>query len=552
MTRKLLIVIGSVVGVFIIMIATYFLLSLSRPGESTAQYMPRRAPAYFTINLRPGAGQLNQARNVLSKLETERMREERDDMLDEIEDDTGIHFLDDLTPWLGTDVSVAILDADLDAPEWIVMVQVSDRDAAVDFVDDLTDYLEDELRVEFDEDEDDGVDLWVALDEPLAMGVTEDYMLIGDSEDTIEDIADRIESPPSRSLMDSESFIAAREMLPKERFLFAFAQTDDLIDMYLDAVDPFGDMDTVMSGLEENIPDFIAMSSAFIEDGVRFDIAYEMPPETTFAFDELTQVRSHEVLPEDTVLMLSMSGLREAWEELQDFIADVDPYAADDLDESLDLFEDEFGVDVERDVIDALSGEVAIALLPSDPGSGLVFKEGVFDWTIEALLLMGIEDSRSIENALDDVADELERFNLDVRPVSMGDYEARTVRVDQDVFLRADYEVGYVVTDEWLAGGSTLQSLELFHDTLIGDSESLSANDEFKRMLNIASYPPQFLVYADIEGILEMVEDALTGEARSSYRRDVEPYVENLSAFMVISSANSEESRATMILTVRE
>ena len=70
--------------------------------------------------------------------------------------------------------------------------------------------------------------------------------------------------------------------------------------------------------------------------------------------------------------------------------------------------------------------------------------------------------------------------------------------------------------------------------------------------MNIASYPPQFLVYADIEGILEMVEDALTREMRSSYRRDVEPYVENLSAFMAISSVNSEESRATMILTVRE
>ena len=49
-----------------------------------------------------------------------------------------------------------------------------------------------------------------------------------------------------------------------------------------------------------------------------------------------------------------------------------------------------------------------------------------------------------------------------------------------------------------------------------------------------------------------MVEDALTGEMRSSYRREVEPYVENLSAFMVISSANSEESRATMVLTVNE
>ena len=277
-SKKLLIVIGSVIGVVVVIIAAvaaYFLLSLSRPGEATAQYIPSRAPAYLSINLRPGAGQLNQARNVLSKLETEALREQRDELLDNIEDDTGIHFLDDVTPWLGTDISVAILDADPDALEWIVMVQVSDRDAAVDFVDDLANYLEDELNVEFDEDEDGGVDLWVALDEPIAMGVTNEYMLVGDSEDTIEDIADNIESPPSRSLMGNESFISAREMLPNERFVFAFAQTDDLVDMYLDVADPFGDMDPVMSGLEENIPDFIVMSSTFIDDGVRFDIAYE-------------------------------------------------------------------------------------------------------------------------------------------------------------------------------------------------------------------------------------------------------------------------------------
>jgi len=551
-SKKLWIVIGSVFGVVVVIIAVYFLRSLSRPGEATAQYIPSRAPAYFSINLRPGVGQLNQARDVLSKLETEDLREQRDELLDDIEDNTRIHFLDDVTPWLGTDISIAILDADPDAVEWIVMIQASDRDAAIDFVDDLADYLEDEFGMEFDEDEDNGVDLWVALDDPLAMGVTDEYVLFGDSEDSIEDIAENIESPPSRSLMDNESFITAREMLPNERFVFAFAQTDDLIDVYLDFLDPLGDVGSTVQQLEENIPEFIAASSSFIENGVRFDLSYQTPKGAYLVLDDSIRVRSHEVLPVDTLAMVSMVGLHELWNGLLDSIDDVDPYAADAFNESLDSFEDEVGFDLERDVIDALSGEVAVALLPSDVGSGLFLEEGIFDWTIEALLLAGVVDARSIENALEDLVDEMEDFDLDVRRKRLGGYEAMMVQFDQDMFIHTNYDPGYVVTDDWMVVGSTSESLELFHDTLIGDSESLSDNDEFERMLGIVSYPPQFLLYADIRGILDSGEDALTSEMRSSYRREVEPYVENLSAFMVISSANSEESRATLVLTVKE
>ena len=48
-----------------------------------------------------------------------------------------------------------------------------------------------------------------------------------------------------------------------------------------------------------------------------------------------------------------------------------------------------------------------------------------------------------------------------------------------------------------------------------------------------------------------MAEDALSGGARSSYREDVEPFVENLSAFMVASSITEEEARFTVVLTVQ-
>ena len=106
--------------------------------------------------------------------------------------------------------------------------------------------------------------------------------------------------------------------------------------------------------------------------------------------------------------------------------------------------------------------------------------------------------------------------------------------------------------DEWLVGGSTLESLELFLDTLTGESASLSSTDKFERLIESAPDPIHFLLYADIAGILEMVEDALSSDMKSDYRRNVRPFVESLSAFMIVSSITEERTQFTTILTVQE
>ena len=101
--KKVLIWVGATasLGVFVIIVVAaviYFILSLSRPGEATARYIPSGAPLYVSVNLRPGAGQLMKGRDVIEKVQTEELIERRDEALDELEENTGIHFLDDVTP----------------------------------------------------------------------------------------------------------------------------------------------------------------------------------------------------------------------------------------------------------------------------------------------------------------------------------------------------------------------------------------------------------------------------------------------------------------------
>ena len=548
--RKLLLIIGGailVVVVAVAVIAILFFRSLSQPGEATARFVLAGAAAYLSINLRPGAGQLSTARDVLDRLQTGDFLDRRDELLDDLDDETGIHFLDDVTSWLGTDVSMVLLTPDLDRPEWVMLAQIGDRDAAEDFIDDLLDYLEDEFNVEFDSERGRAIDLWVADDEDLALGLTGDYLLIGDSEDTLEDMAGNIESPPARPLADSPDFIAARDSLPSERFMFLFLQTEEALNALEDEIEPYGDEEEAFRQARRNIPGYAAASATFISDGIRLDL-FGPTPSRAFTFGADDALKSPGALPEDTLLLLSTVGVDRAWEETWDAIENLDPYTQEDFEELLDDFEYETGVDLERDVIDSLTGEMALALLPSD--LGLLFTSGDESGVVELLLLAGLRDPRGISDALDTFTDAMEDLDVDVDRDSLGDYDLVTMRVDEFDF--ESYEPGYVVAGDWVAAGANIDGLEAFHDALTGDAGTLASNPAFERLVDLAPVPLHFLVYADLAGMLETIEDALDDDSRADYRREVEPYVEQLGALLAAASITEEEMRFSVILTLRE
>ena len=524
-----------------------FFRTLSQPSEATARFVPSGAAGYVSINLRPGVSQLRTARNVLDRLQTDDLLDRREELLDDLEDETGIHFLDDVTSWLGTDISIVLPSFDPDRPEWVMLAQIRDRRAAEDFIDDLVDYFEEEFYTEFDSDGGRDVDLWVADDEDLVLGLTDDYLLIGDSEDTIEDMVDNLESPPSRPLSENPSFIEARDSLPADRIFFLYVQVEEVLDLLEDEIASYGDEAVAFRQARRNTPEYVAASASFIDDGIRFDLVGETPS-GAFDFGSDNRLRSPGVLPADTLALLSVVGVDRAWEEARDSLEDLDPYTWEEFEEFLDDFKDETDVDLERDVIDEMSGEVALALLPSD----LSFLADDFDEfdVVEALFLVGVEDPEGILDALEEFADLMEDEGIDVDRDSLGGYELVTMRPDAYDF-RA-YEPGYIVTEEWAVAGSNIDGLEAFYDAASGDVETLDSTPAFERVIGLAPDPLHFLIYADIAGIVEMVEDALDDETRSDYRRDVEPFVEQLGTILMAGSMTDDEMRFSVILTLRD
>ena len=543
--RLILIAGGIAVGIvaFVAAVSVFlFFQSLSRPGETTARFIPSNALAYAFINLRPGVQQLRHGREVISTLQTDALVERRDELLDELEDETGIHLLDDVTPWLGESVSFALLDVEDDEIGWVAMAHVNDRDSALDFAEDLVSYLEDELGTEFDDDGYRGADLWLADDETLGFALTDEYFLAANGEDTLKDVIRDIESPPDRPLLADERFTAARESLPSQRVMFMFVRSEWIWDLLRDEIGPFDDEDETILRVESSTPEYMAMSVSFIERGLRADFAAEQPDDG-FTTGSGVRLASPEALPADTLLLMATTGAREAWEELRQVMDDLDPNGGSDFQSVLDEVEIETGIDVEEDVVDSLNGEIALALLPGD-----FLETGVY----EGLLLAGVQDAEGIRGALKKLADIADDAGVELGRSSLGEYEVVTAELEGFDLLGEDYEPGYLITENWAVLGSTRHSLEAFHDAVTGESEPLSEADEFSRLIGMAPVPPDSLIYADLAAAVDQIEDSLDSDTRSDFRRDVKPFVEQLKAFLLAGSFTEEAIRFTAVLTLSE
>ncbi len=292
---------------------------------------------------------------------------------------------------------------------------------------------------------------------------------------------------------------------------------------------------------------YVSMSTSFQNDGVRMDFSYFLEEESIEW--EGQSVQAQEVLPSDSLVAMSTMELLQGWEQWWDIIQETDPYTADDLRQLLRDFEAEVGIDVDEDVLDTLSGELAVALLPSD--FDFSSEDGVLDSPVHALLLAGLEDPETLEDTLDTLLSSVEQ-DYDYSREDIGEFEAVTVSPDQVDESLGEYSPSFVVMDDWAALGSTLESLEELHDALTGASDSLDDNAEFRRVMDAAPAPVHYFMYLNVFALVEAIDGALDGDDRDTFRNDMQPYIKNLSAFLITTTVTAQEVRTSAILTVVE
>ena len=93
------------------------------------------------------------------------------DVLDELREETDIDFEEDILPWIGPDMSAALLDFSSFQPSAVAIVGVRDAAAAADFMDLLIEYAEDE-GTDFIDDSEGDFDIWIEEDDAGALALS--------------------------------------------------------------------------------------------------------------------------------------------------------------------------------------------------------------------------------------------------------------------------------------------------------------------------------------------------------------------------------------------
>ena len=502
-----------------------------RREDGIAQFVPADAELYVTLNLDPNHPQSALRDEFLSR---SGFGGAVGQAIDLAEDEFGLSYADDVEPWLGGEIAFVGLPGFLQRAQWYAIAQVADPRAAGDFLD-VVAALEDLFgRIEADSYRD--ADILLFEHDGPALGLTDEFMLLASNRNTLIGALRDLERPPAATLAGDAVYREARAAMAEDGFTFAFWRPGETL---ADALE--------FTGMEVLDIEYLAVSAAFIDNGLRVNIAVPTP-----GLEDLgsaNNLRSLDLLPADTVAAVSFTGVPEAWDVLSESLGQAG---------MLDAFSDierGLGFDIERDVIDSLAGEVAFALLPSDVrfefGHGL---QGAFN----VLLLAELSDDSRFERALDGLFDLLQGFGLPAMRESVGGRDVAFVMLDSLDSDLEGYALGYFIDDGMLVAGSTSESIEE-----VGAGDSLQDSAKFRRVREHLPKGAEGLVYLDIEGAVSMAEDALdasfgdylpgSGPLWVDLYRTAGDALAPFGAFFAASHLDEDGiSRTILVLTLRE
>ena len=567
---------------------------VSDPPEHSARYYPANVIAYSWMTLNPGGGQRRHMTEMFSRMQDfSTVREWQEELEDAIEDEFDVE-PEDLGAWLGTEISVAVMNFDSRDGTIDVAgtVDVRNRGAAEDFIDKVLDRLEEDGGLDFDRDDYEDFDTWVdesrRNDFELSLALSESLLVVASAEHILKTVLDRVSGKQERTLASDEAFQEARAALPKRRFMSTYVNYENLFDAIEDAaavelaeLGTAGEQ-TACGDLLTSIPNWVVMSLGAFERGIVAEVASPLTSSGWPAAPELPNAA--ELLPADALGFAAVSfnptigewreSLRECgiadlygddlWEEVLgsippdtqlDWFEEIDRSAreasaqpqpeplgrdatlADALDIGLWAGSRLAGFDIETDLLKHLEGTAIASVLhvPSD-----------LERPLDAVAMVSYrpENADELDEALTEIASWLEdEFDLDFDSANVGaERNARILdlRDSDDI----GYDLGYVLHGGFLTFGTTERAIETVVSRQQGEGGALATDGEYRRATASLPGDRDMLAYIGLKGIVGLVSDAGGIDRRTEGMLE-----ETLGAVSMSTSSNGGVSRATLAVT---
>ncbi len=403
-------------------------------------------------------------------------------MDDALEEALGVDFTDDIRPWIGRTVSLAVSGFDDlvtgDVPDVLLVVETRDPGSTDAFLDDFAAGLERATNVTVVEDTHAGVPIFVVLDpadmdEPLVFGRVDSVVVMG----TRKAVEGAIAVQPGDSLADSERFVSVMDALPPDRVVTFFADGSLFSEaLAMDGLDPepFADL----------AYDAVGGALSIAEYGIRAEsIVLGDDPAMGMDFDSGNLVAD---LPAGTLAMFGGWSLASYWDAVAPALAGAD------LDDVMTEARAELGFDPEA-LLRLLDSPSAFALV--EARDGLLAGESGFP--IGLLAALGTSQPSAVEGYLDDIAAYVEASGFEgLVKTSAG----------SGTFWVADGDEAEVVvigvTDRYLVAASSLSIAES-----IGAAPSLAENATFREVAEVMAVDPgSILFFADPPAMIEIFD----------------------------------------------
>jgi hypothetical protein len=448
-----------------------------------------------------------------------------DDLQDGLDDEFDITWEDDIRPWLGGEVVIALSDLQVaiegyEEPSMVIAVQTRNKRKSDDFVEKVLEALEDQ-DYDVDPEEYEKVDYYAAQpdnewDQILYLGTVKDFLVLATNEAAMEDVIDTSKRNLD-SLAKSEVFADVMSALPRDAVAYFVLDTEDLLDAAVEELEQelgYSGVSVPRETLEQ-IEAFqgLGMSLGLHEEGVRLDVAARFDP------DKLSEELAVEAkaspnrilkrVPEDALGFYSGQGLATAWQTAWSSLMDLP-----DAEEQIEDLTAELGIDIDQDTLSWLSGEFAIAVVESSN----------LDWVpVGGFAVFEVDDVETAESTLEDLVDTFAEFGdvlLDEDQVDGVDMQLLIDPWEEEVML------GYGFDGDHLIIGFTEDGLE----AAVDDFDPVSKSDNFRAVQKRLPRKNAGYLYANVEEIIELAVDNMDEWSREEYEDYYEPYVEPIKA----------------------
>lgn len=570
-------------------VAVYFLVPGIRGSEpeSTARYFPEETFIYSWATFSPGIGHGRQMLDLWNRFEElPKFKELVDDLLEDLEEETGIDFEEEVLPWVGPDLSLALLNATEESGDVVALIGVKDHGAASDFLRDLLKYMEDDGAELEREDDIRNFEVWSDWDSDVALALSGDWFLFASAEDALNDVLDRISGEEGQSLADSAGFLEARSAMNVDRSMSLYIDLESAADLFADLSGSGADALSDVTGVDLvpgadavsvlNTRDWLAISGGFIDRGIvveavtpvgseffgGFALADEpaklLPDDTLFlgaaSFDPNMDKWRAELEKYTLADLIGSETMDDTIEEMTGMVPDgfegeidSDFTLAEALDYAIDLIRDSIDIDLE-DFFDHLGGQAAIGVRDFDFDRVEDAESYAID--VVATLSYAPGGEEGLMPTVDMFVDLLEEASGGEFPARAAkdigaDYEAVMFDIE-DIAGETAYSPGYVFHGGYMTIGSTERALNAVVDSQNGGRAALDGAREYRRARESLPDVLQFLVFLDLHRVItQMDQDSLGIDPDYHVILD-----KGFGAVAIGASTDADYSRASFVLTL--